>query len=95
VRRSPFRLLRLEDGTGAAFAQGRPSIPNGLIMCDKAAPSAAVMLHLRARYVSKAAILGVPEQIVPVKIEVPFEFQGLGSLGAARGDGFSLASLTA
>jgi F-type H+-transporting ATPase subunit delta len=29
------------------------------------------------------------------KIEVPFEFQGLGSLGAAGGDGFSLASLTA
>src|SRR2546430_6929095 len=30
------------------------------------------------------------------KIEVPLEFQGLGSLGAAtRGDGFSLASLTA
>jgi len=31
-----------------------------------------------------------------LKIEVPLEFQGLGSLGAAtRGDGFSLASLTA
>src|SRR5262244_1714266 len=30
------------------------------------------------------------------KIEVPLEFQGLGSLGAAtRGDGFSLANLTA
>jgi hypothetical protein len=29
------------------------------------------------------------------EIEVPFEFQGLGSLGAARGDGFSLANLTA
>jgi hypothetical protein len=29
------------------------------------------------------------------EIEVPLEFQGLGSLGAARGDGFSLANLTA
>jgi hypothetical protein len=39
----------------------------GFIVCDKAAPSAAVVLHLRARYVSKAAILGLPGQIVPVK----------------------------
>jgi hypothetical protein len=28
--------------------------------CDKAAPAAAVMLHLRSRYVSKAAILTIP-----------------------------------
>jgi hypothetical protein len=35
--------------------------------CDKASPPAAVMLRLRARYVSKAAILGLPGQIVPVK----------------------------
>jgi hypothetical protein len=42
------------------------------------------MLHLRVRYVSKAAILTVPAPLVPVKkIEVPLEFQGLGSLGAA------------
>ena len=55
------------------------------------------MLHLRACYVSKAAILTIP---MPPKhrskIEVPLEFQGLGSLGAAHGgDGFSLANLTA
>jgi F-type H+-transporting ATPase subunit delta len=55
------------------------------------------MLHLRARYDSKAAILTIP---MPPKhrskIEVPLEFQGLGSLGAAHGgDGFSLANLTA
>ena len=55
------------------------------------------MLHLRACYVSKAAILTIP---MPPKrrskIEVPLEFQGLGSLGAAHGgDGFSLASLIA
>ena len=51
--------------------------------CDKAAAVPAVMLHLRARYVSKAAILTVPAQPCRPKIEVPLEFQGLGSLGAA------------
>jgi hypothetical protein len=43
----------------------------GFILCDKAPPSAAVMLHLRARYVSKAAILGLPGQIVPVENRSP------------------------
>jgi len=37
------------------------------------------MLHLRPCYVSKAAILTVPVQVVPTEIEVPLEFQGLGS----------------
>jgi hypothetical protein len=41
----------------------RPILHAGLMVCDKAAPSAVVMLHLRARYVSKAAILGVPGRI--------------------------------
>ena len=54
-----------------------------LSTCDKAAPAPAVMLHLRSRYVSKAAILTVPAQPCRPKIEVPLEFQGLGSLGAA------------
>jgi F-type H+-transporting ATPase subunit delta len=53
------------------------------------------VLHLRARYVSKAAIFKGGCYLCPLKIEVPLEFQGLGSLGAAHsGDGFSLASLT-
>jgi F-type H+-transporting ATPase subunit delta len=57
---------------------------------------AAVVLHLRSRYVSKAAIFQGGYRAYPFKIEVPLEFQGLGSLGAADGgDGFSLASLTA
>ena len=57
---------------------------------------AAVVLHLRARYVSKAAIFRGGGRARSSKIEVPLEFQGLGSLGAAySGDGFSLASLTA
>ena len=50
--------------------------------CDKASPAVAVMLHLRSCYVSKAAILTVPAQLCRSKIEVPLEFQGLGSLGA-------------
>jgi len=35
--------------------------------CDKAAPARSVMLHLRSCYVSKAAILTVPVQPVPVE----------------------------
>src|ERR1700745_1677322 len=58
-------------------------------------PVAAVVLHLRSRYVSKAAIFRGGCRAHPLKIEVPLEFQGLGSLGAAHsGDGFSLADLT-
>ena len=45
--------------------------------------SGAVMLRVRARYVSKAAILTIPAVSCRSKIEVPLEFQGLGSLGAA------------
>jgi F-type H+-transporting ATPase subunit delta len=57
---------------------------------------AEVMLHLRSRYVSKAAILTDGYLSYRSKIEVPLEFQGLGSLGAAAcGDGFPPASLTA
>jgi F-type H+-transporting ATPase subunit delta len=53
------------------------------------------VLHLRSRYVSKAAIFTGGYRAYPLKIEVPLEFQGLESLGAAHsGDGFSLASLT-
>jgi hypothetical protein len=39
--------------------------------CDKASPVAAVMLHLRSRYVSKAAILTLPIQLVPVENRSP------------------------
>jgi hypothetical protein len=39
--------------------------------CDKASPAAAVMLHLRSRYVSKAAILTVPILFVPVENRSP------------------------
>ena len=77
----------------AGFGSGRSCTQAS--WCATGSAISRPMLHLRARYVSKAAILGVPGPIAPVKIEVSFEFQGLGSLGAARGDGFSLASLTA
>src|SRR5947208_4519390 len=53
------------------------------VWCDKASPAAAVVLHLRSCYVSKAAILTVPVRAYRSKIEVPLEFQGLGPLGAA------------
>jgi hypothetical protein len=39
--------------------------------CDKAAPLAGVMLHLRARYVSKAAILPTPVQLASVENRSP------------------------
>jgi hypothetical protein len=39
--------------------------------CDKASPAVAVMLHLRACYVSKAAILTVPVQVVPTENRSP------------------------
>jgi hypothetical protein len=41
------------------------------LTCDKASPERAVMLHLRARYVSKAAILTVPAPRVPVENRSP------------------------
>jgi hypothetical protein len=40
-------------------------------MCDKPSPVRAVMLHLRARYVSKAAILTTPARHVPVENRSP------------------------
>jgi hypothetical protein len=39
--------------------------------CDKASLARAVMLHLRARYVSKAAILTIPVPSVPVENRSP------------------------
>jgi hypothetical protein len=44
------RKIALEDDLGST--------------CDKAVAGAAVMLHLRLCYVSKAAILTVPVQVV-------------------------------
>jgi hypothetical protein len=39
--------------------------------CDKASLGLAVMLHLRACYVSKAAILTIPAHFVPVENRSP------------------------
>jgi hypothetical protein len=82
-----------DDATDAAASGGAPEKV-------KLAPAVRslhdVVLHLRGRYVSKAAIFAVPAFLCRPKIEVPLELQGLGSLGADTcGDGFSLASLTA
>jgi hypothetical protein len=64
--------------------------------CNIAVMFVAVMLRLRARYVSKAAILTSPGRSVSVKIEISFEFQRGRSIGAATsGDGFTLANSTA
>jgi hypothetical protein len=41
------------------------------LTCDKASPARAVMLHLRACYVSKAAILTIPAPLVPVENRSP------------------------
>jgi hypothetical protein len=40
-------------------------------VCDKASDHAPVMLHLRARYVSKAAILTIPATLLPVENRSP------------------------
>src|SRR5216684_5150507 len=55
------RLIRPGSGCRAAFGNQRQAT------CDKAAPAAAVMLHLRSCYVSKAAILTALVQLVPVE----------------------------
>jgi len=63
------RLSRLEFGATRSikmmFCRARK------LTCDKASPERAVMLHLRARYVSKAAILTIPAPRVPVENRSP------------------------
>jgi hypothetical protein len=53
--------IALEDGARGGLNEA----------CDKASPARAVMLHLRACYVSKAAILTVPAHFVPVENRSP------------------------
>jgi hypothetical protein len=45
--------------------------PREKIRCDKPSPVRRVMLHLRACYVSKAAILTIPVLLVPVENRSP------------------------
>ena len=59
------RLIRPRSGAEPAFRNPRQATR------DKAAPAAAVMLHLRACYVSKAAILTALVQLVPVENRSP------------------------
>jgi hypothetical protein len=67
-------------GVGVARAQATFAMATCLKMtfgnqhqgiCDKASPVVAVMLHLRSCYVSKAAILTIPVQLVPVENRSP------------------------
>jgi hypothetical protein len=55
----PVRLKNLSEKS----ASKRP--------CDQVSPVGAVMLHLRERYVSKAAILTVPASLMPVENRSP------------------------
>ena len=91
ARRRVFRKRR------ARFCAGRIRRPELLPRHKARRACRAVVLHLCLRYVSKAAIFRVPAlSRAGLKIEVPLDFQGLGSLGAATcGDDFSLASLPA
>jgi endonuclease III len=62
----------------ARGSQRRPSA-----LANRNVDHIAVMLHLLGLYDSKAAILTMSIRSYRSKIEVPLEFQGLGSLGAA------------
>jgi hypothetical protein len=55
------RCLTMQIRRQTAFSECRRSL------CDKASPGVAVMLHLRSRYVSKAAILTLPVRSVAVE----------------------------
>jgi hypothetical protein len=63
LARGPNREPEMPGGTGF-----RGSLKGGR---DMASPFTGVMLHLRSCYVSKAAILTVPVQPVPVENRSP------------------------
>jgi hypothetical protein len=56
---------------GRRFARKNALQARRKTMCDKPSPVRGVMLHLRARYVSKAAILTIPARQVPVENRSP------------------------
>jgi hypothetical protein len=59
--------------SGSAPKRAHPGMTNQSLKagCDKAAPVTCLMLHLRSRYVSKAAILTVPVLHVLVENRSP------------------------
>jgi hypothetical protein len=67
IGKCPCKLRAFSDEAVARGIDWRP--PNQ--MCDKASPKRCVMLHLRSCYVSKAAILTIPVQSVPVENRSP------------------------
>jgi|SoimicMinimDraft_4_1059732.scaffolds.fasta_scaffold409272_1 hypothetical protein len=79
--RGTIALIDDDDkGSMVGFAGGEQATADPLKMtsgqpqqatCDIASPVAAVMLHLRACYVSKAAILTIPVRAVPVENRSP------------------------
>ena len=70
--------IALDGGGGIRAGRHAPKLRSDAsensrvtLTCDKASPERAVMLHLRARYVSKAAILTIPAPLVPVENRSP------------------------
>ncbi|HEV7636268.1 MAG TPA: hypothetical protein VGO54_12615 [Bradyrhizobium sp.] len=61
-----------EGGKNAAANRSADALASHrVVTCDKAAPVGVVVLHLRARYVSKAAILTLPIRSVSVENRSP------------------------
>jgi hypothetical protein len=63
------RLERWKNGGAESLKSAAPLIAN--TTCDNAALTTVVVLHLRARYVSKAAILTLPIRYVSVENRSP------------------------
>jgi hypothetical protein len=64
-------LMIAEEFVGVDLLGNRHRRIAPTITCDNASSAAAVMLHLRSCYVSKAAILTLPGQFGPVENRSP------------------------
>jgi hypothetical protein len=69
--REPWRRAILGAQLGPGDGPNHRTEPTGRERRDKARDHVAVMLHLRVRYVSKAAILTVPAPLVPAENRSP------------------------
>jgi hypothetical protein len=68
---APRRAVRETRNIWPARLKNLPEKPATKRPRDQVSPVGAVMLHLRARYVSKAAILTVPASLMPVENRSP------------------------
>jgi hypothetical protein len=73
IKNAQSRSLALRGGGVSADLKTRHLLLGAQLYggCDKASPVARLMLHLRSRYVSKAAILTIPVQPVLVENRSP------------------------